>query len=867
MNMINVLNKASRPIDDVWIPSSCSLCYGTCSILAHRVDGVVVKIEGNPESAVGKGRLCGKGVSGIMTHYDPNRLTRPLRRTNPKKGLSEDPRWKEISWDEALDEISAVLRKVRAEDPRKLVVQRTTTVTASRVPFQTFAAAFGTPNFSVSGGGQHCGNGAHLISGMMHASWSIVPDFEYCNYAIYFGASKGHSAGHASCSNMGKAADARVRGMKMVVVDPICNFAAAKATEWVPLRVGTDAALALAMCNVMVNELGIYDGPYLQAKTNAPYLIGPDKLYVRHPESKQPLVWDTRSNTARPYTEVAAADMALEGEFTVDGTRCRPSFHCLRDHLRKFTPEWAEEISTIGAATIRRLAKEFGTEARVGSTIVVEGVTLPYRPVAAIAFRGSQGHMNSVYNFYAVDLLNHLVGAADVVGSCLGFNPTCHGHPDTGKLRYIPSAGPDGLMVTGMWMGYHYPYPPSEPRLPTNLGLQDLFVLGMTSPFLDSTDREEMWERFDLPYRPEVMVNFGANLVMSIANKEAVAASLAKYKFMVSFDLFLTETSNFADIVLPDCGYLQSLDSRSNFPFIFSLPAGMGEWCWPIRQPVLPPDGEQRHCADVLLEIADRAGFRADLNAAYNASLNIQAPHRLEGETRYSYAQICDAELKNNFGTERGLDWFKEQGVIKWKKKPEEVYWRPFVDVRVPIYWEFMLPIGAKIAAIAEPRGLKIPMEYYEPLPDFLPCTSHCCQKQDFDFYAFYYRDIVHTNSFTMENPWLDEAARLDPFSYTIAINATEARKKALHDGQLVWVENEVGHKVKGRLKLTEAIHPEGIGIAAMCGHWSDGMPIAKGKGVFFNELLELDWAHVSPVNNNLDLCAKVRVVPVEAVP
>ena len=113
------------------------------------------------------------------------------------------------------------------------------------------------------------------------------------------------------------------------------------------------------------------------------------------------------------------------------------------------------------------------------------------------------------------------------------------------------------------------------------------------------------------------MINFGANLLMSIANKEAVAASLAKYKFIVSFDLFLTETSNFADIVLPDCSYLQSLDSRSNFPFIFSLPAGMGEWCWPIRQPVLPPDGEQRAFADVLLELADRVGFRADLNAAY----------------------------------------------------------------------------------------------------------------------------------------------------------------------------------------------------------------------------------------------------------
>jgi molybdopterin-containing oxidoreductase family molybdopterin binding subunit len=852
--------------DDVWVPSNCALCYGTCSILAHRVDGVVVKIEGNPESAVGKGRLCGKGVSGIMTHYDPNRLLYPLRRTNPKKGLNEDPGWKRISWEEALDEVTAVLRKVRADDPRKLVVQRTTTVTASRVPFHSFATAFGTPNFSVSGGGQHCGNGAHLISGIMHASWSVVPDFEYCNYSIFFGASKGHSAGHASCSNMGKAADARVRGMKMVVVDPLCNFAAAKATEWVPLRVGTDAALALGMCNVMVNELGIYDGPYLQAKTNAPYLIGPDKLYVRDSKSKSPLVWDTRSQSARPYTDVPAADMALEGEFTVDGTPCRPAFHCLRDHLRKFTPEWAEKTSTVPAATIRRLAKEFATEARIGSTIVVEGVTLPYRPVAAIAFRGAQGHRNSVYNFFAVDLLNHLVGAADVVGSCLGFNPTSHGHPETGKVRYTPSAGPDGLMVTGSWMGYHYPYPPPEPRLPQNLGLQDLFVVGMTSPFLDSTDREEMWQKFEVPYRPEVMINFGANLVMSIANKDDVAASLEKYKFIVSFDIFLNETSNFVDIVLPDCGYLQSYDSRSNFPFIFSLPAGLGEWCWPIRQPVLPPDGEQRHYADVLLEIADRVGFRADLNAAYNAWLNLEPPQRLAGDKRYTYQDICDAELKNNFGPQRGLDWFKQHGLIKWKKKPEEVYWRPFVDVRVPIYWEFLKPIGDKIAAIAEPRGFKIPLEYYDPLPDFLPCRSHCCEKSGFDFYGFYYRDVVHTNSFTMENPWLDEAARLDPFSYTIAINASEARKRGFKDGQLVSVESETGRKVQGRLKLTEGIHPEGLGFAAMCGHWSDNLPIAKGKGVFFNDLLELDWEHASPTNINLDLCVKVRVMPAESV-
>jgi molybdopterin-containing oxidoreductase family molybdopterin binding subunit len=74
-----------------------------------------------------------------------------------------------------------------------------------------------------------------------------------------------------------------------------------------------------------------------------------------------------------------------------------------------------------------------------------------------------------------------------------------------------------------------------------------------------------------------------------------------------------------------------------------------------------------------------------------------------------------------------------------------------------------------------------------------------------------------------------------------------------------------MGRKVKGRLRFTEALHPEGLGIAACAGHWSEGMPVAKGKGVFFNELLELDFDHVSPNNLNLDLCAKVRVSPAEA--
>ncbi|NQV54535.1 MAG: molybdopterin-dependent oxidoreductase [Rhodospirillales bacterium] len=846
--------------EDVWLATSCSLCYSSCSIKAHKVNGVIIKIEGDLDSAVGQGRLCGKGVSGLMTHYDPNRVKVPLRRTNPEKGIGVDPGWKEISWDEALDEIVGHLKRVRADDPRKLVFQRTTTVQSAMQPYFAFMSSFGSRNGGAGGGGLHCGNGAHLISGIMHASWSIVPDFKYCNYAVYFGASKGHAAGHSATANMGLAADARARGMKMVVVDPMSNFASAKATEWVPIRVGTDAALALAMANIMVNELGVFDAPYLKAKTNGPYLIGPDKRYVRDPDTNKPLVWDEQSGAARPFDEASPEFMALDGAYEISGIPCRPSFDILREHLKSFTPEWSAEITTISVENIRRLATEFSNEARIGSTIVIDGVTVPFRPVAAIAFRGSQGHKNSTYNMFAVDLLNQLVGAADVAGGCLGFNPVCHGYPETGRMAYEPYPAEDGLMIAGSWMGPHKPYPVSDPAHPERLGLQDLFPMSMLSAILNSNEQEMWWEQFDIPYRPEVMLNYGTNLLMSMGNKDAVASSLKKFKFIASFEINMHETAMFSDIVLPDCDYLQTYDSRSNFPFIFSHPAGIGTWSWPVRQPVVGPDKEERRFADVLLDIAHRVGFAADMHMALNALLDLRPPYRLEGAKEYSYREICDNDLRDKFGNEKGFDWFKENGVLNWPKKPEEVYWRPFVDVRVPIYLEWMTDLYEKAAAIAEPCGLNLPKEHYEPLPDWLPCLSHECKHEEFDLYAFYYRDIIHTNSFTMENPWLDEVARLDPFSYNIAINAAVGRKKGLVNGNWIELETDTGLSVQGKVRLTEGIHPEGVGIAALAGHWSEGLPVAKGKGVFYNDLLELDWAHSSPSNLNLDLCAKVKI-------
>ena len=116
-----------QPGVDRWVPTCCQMCGGHTGVQARVVDGVVVKIEPNPHNPIGLTNvsddffahrdegpvMCPKGNAAILSLYDPDRVRRPLRRTNPKKAKGLDPQWKEISWDEALGEIAERLQALR----------------------------------------------------------------------------------------------------------------------------------------------------------------------------------------------------------------------------------------------------------------------------------------------------------------------------------------------------------------------------------------------------------------------------------------------------------------------------------------------------------------------------------------------------------------------------------------------------------------------------------------------------------------------------------------------------------------------------------------------------------------------------------
>ncbi|UCE33716.1 MAG: molybdopterin-dependent oxidoreductase [Deltaproteobacteria bacterium] len=873
-------------LDDRWYHTVCAQCYGSCGMAVNVVDGVVVRVEGEPDSFMGsRGGLCGKGASSIISLYDPNRIRYPMKRTNPKKGFGEDPKWERISWEEAMNTIAEKHNKVLEKDPRALIIAGTPSPGTNK-KFSTILSGLlltlGCRSFAPGGVGLHCGNGAHFGAGLIHCSWSVLPDYRYCNYAIQFGSNKGTGSGHSPAHNMRLAAEARARGMRNIVFDPICNFAGGKATEWIPILPGTDLAVILAMCNIIVNTVGKYDEEFLKKYTNGPYLVRPDLKFVRDRETGQPLLWDESDSKAKTWDDpTLSSECALLGDFEVNGIQCRPSFQLLKEHLKQYEPAWAEKVSTVPASKIDRIAREFLEEARIGATIEIEGVRLPYRPVATCMFRGGQGHSNCFHQYFAICVLNQLVGNVEAVGGTISWPARGFGHPDTGYPRYEPYAGVDGMLTPGMWVT-HDPWPPEEPKWPERLTLQDFFVHSHTSGHPYSEDFEEIWERAGRPYDCQIIAYMGGNLFKSTADIESTGTYLSKVPF--SWGVFTEHnetTEAYLDIVLPEKHPLEQLDISGSIGYFFNWPTGMDDWSFHMRQPVVKNRYEERDVLDIMFDLADRLGperrahYNTFLDTYFSGKLTKWGAAEMEQQDkefpiigpdeRLSNEEFIDRTLKHMFGEKCGLQWLREKGFVTWKKRPEEAYWRTFCSGRGPIYFEFLLNTKEKAMPIGEKLGIKVDWNHYTPLLTYFPSIIYeeGQAHPDYEFVAFSYRDILHAATATYQNPMIDEMSRNNPFTYNICLHAEAAKKKGIRDGDMICVENLRGRRMTGRAKLMTGIHPQAVASVAGGGGWAKGRPIAKNKGVMFNNLLINDMEHKCPVTLSIETAVRVKVYKV----
>jgi len=845
-----------------WVRSTCIICLNRCGILAHvGEDGLVDKILGDPDNPHNLGKTCAKGDSGMEGLRTPDRFTQPLRRTNPEKGIGVDPGWEPISWDEALDEIAGRLKEIREDDPLRMMLSTFDAFQLRGAHLASWVNGFGAPGYQTWSAQIFCGNNVHGILYLNQNAFEQIPDATYTKYILLFGSQFG-SVVHYDTMAAARELSGRRDKLKVVAVDPVCSAAASRADEWVPIRPGTDAALILGMVDQLVNELGIYDEAFLKRFTNGPYLVGSDGRYVREEGTAKPLVWSTSEGRAAPFDAVAPETVALRGTFEVDGVAVATAFDTLAAHVRRYTPEHVEEVTTVPADTVRRLAREFGEAAQVGASIEIDGVELPYRPATVAWYRGLSAHKHAMLTGLAVILLPTLVGALDVPGGSIGEPYGILGKAPGRAMIWEES---DEGMIKRSFIGggrVGGMYPPREVRPPDTPEMFELLPVGPYGAifYLLTSEKEDVYKP---PPFPKMLIQYHSNLVKTSGPPDVMERFMARIPFVVSIARRFEETTAFADIVLPDLHYLERLVpntyahySGGDVPLaVFGakpvVPA-------PFRGPV---DGEPYvDVMQVLLELAKRAGFASDFYAAMNRIGGLTGEYSLDVGGDYSYTAIVDRQLRCHLGDDHDLAWFLADGLWTSEKTVEEKYPRMFNTPRAHIYYEFMLKAGDDVRRVTDEMGIPWDTDDYASLPDFKPCPSFA-RSAPHDMFITNLKMPNQALSHTHRNPLLSGLSARHNDLRSVWINPVTATERHIEDGEGVIIETFEGRRQTATARVTNLVHPEVLATQGCGGGWGSG---SNADEVNFNGLLSVDEEHVDFLSGALDCCISGRVLKAE---
>lgn len=358
-------------------------CVGSCGINAYVKDDTIVKIEPAEFPDNRYHRMCLRGVSNAMQRvYSPDRVKYPMKRVG-ERGSGEFER---ISWEAAIELIHENMQKnIDAYGPTAnafLGMTGNYGVFPQIIDGLLAATYDGTQftNFGIMGD-NGCNMGFLPPLGVQQDA-SAWEDLIGSKAIIMFGCNYAET----SMQEMHFVFDAQEAGSKLVVVDPRFSRTAAKADWWIPIRPGTDAALALGMMSHIVAQ-GKHDQEYVRTYTNGAFLVdAATKKLVRDGENY--LVWDEKANKAVPvaalpdklkpaYPSVAVTGdvpevakvpetAALLGSYSLSvggaDVAAKPAFQLLVDSLAAYTPELASAICDVPAEDIVRLAELYVNE-------------------------------------------------------------------------------------------------------------------------------------------------------------------------------------------------------------------------------------------------------------------------------------------------------------------------------------------------------------------------------------------------------------------------------------------------------------------------------------------------------------------------
>jgi len=237
------------------VRSHCRICHGGCGVLVHMKDGRVIRIEGDPQSPISRGTLCPKGMASVQLAYHPDRLLHPLKR----KGAKGEGKWEKISWDEAYEILTRKMKGFKDNFGAESIVLGYGTGRDNEAFIYRFANLLGTPNVLTAG---HMCYGPRVSTSIITCGNLPVCDYEGNPRCVMVWGN------NAILSNPDEykglyLSDALAKGAKLIVVDPRFTKLADRSDLWLQIRPGTDAALALGMAHVIVEE-GLYDKEFVR---------------------------------------------------------------------------------------------------------------------------------------------------------------------------------------------------------------------------------------------------------------------------------------------------------------------------------------------------------------------------------------------------------------------------------------------------------------------------------------------------------------------------------------------------------------------------------------------------------------------------
>lgn len=542
------------------------MCTSHCGVIATVEDGKLVGVNADPGHP--NGCICVKGTAAPEIVYSPDRVLHPLVRTRPKG--DPNPGWVQVTWGQALN--LAALRLTHIKDnfgAEAVVFSRATTAGSAAIDFdgwvQRLANAFGSPNLLTSN--HICTWNRRVGSKYTYGSPMPLADFDNSQCMLIWGINP-PATSPAQASRISRA---RNRGARLIVIDPRKTSLAAKADCWLRVRPGKDGELAMAMIHVMIEE-HLYDAEFVRNWTNAPFLVRDDNRQLlmagdvqADGDQKTWMVWDQRDGLTAHQNAKASV---IAGNFAIrllDGTEvtCRPAFEILRQAAEPFAPEQSQEITTAGAAEVRRAVRLFAQA----------------KPSSYCTWVGLEQDNDALQTNRAVCIFYALTGQYDQRGSNVLFavTPT---NPINGRELLPKSQAKQRLGLDQHPLG-----PPADPGIVQAAQVYDAILA-------------------EKPYPVKALVLFGSDPLLGHGDPLRGKAALEALDFYIHVDTIINPSAMFADLILPaaTCWEREALMPS------FDIAEDTVNWVQ-LRRTTVKPVGEARSEVEIILDLATRLEF------------------------------------------------------------------------------------------------------------------------------------------------------------------------------------------------------------------------------------------------------------------